>query len=208
MRYTSAFYVCLLCALSASAFAQIPVPKQDVSPEASTSSAPVAGPAAQATSVPDFDADGKKASGDGDYVDPQGVKREAYGNVKLTPEAMAATEKMQAESRAEEAMMGGFKWMAWDKAGPKVWDFVFKRSPSLKADMDKGLNKFVDIAVADVDHDGKPDIIMWTWVDCVTDGCLYTVYFGNEVKQPENYVARTFRPYAQGVMVDNGYFKL
>lgn len=199
MKYSSAFYMLMAYMLVTPAWAQAPVPPQNA--------ASVAGAVAPSANVPDFDADNSSGNGQ-TYIDDNGVEQKKSYAVELTPSALAETEQLRQETRLSEVAAGGFAWMPWSKAGKNVWEFVYKRDPKMKKEIEQSGGKFLDIAVTDLDRDGQPDIVLWYWDDCGSDGCLFTIYFGKEVKQPENYIARIVRPYEQGIMVDDGYFKL
>lgn len=201
MKYMSVFGMLLACSLVVPAMAQIPVP-----PQTEQGKTGVTVPAPSSAVVPDFDAAPRKQGQKQAYTDADGVSYYADGTMKLSPKAMAATQKLQQENRDYEAGIGGFSWMPWARAGAKVWEFIGERDATMRENIDLRDGEFFDIAVYDLDRDGKPDIILWDWGSCGQEGCLFTVFFDNKLKNQANYVGRTLRPYKLGVMVDNGYY--
>lgn len=208
MKYLSACGLLLACLLVFPASAQIPVPQK-----AETGSVPVpVTPNNQRLSagvVPDFDADPARAGKKQGYTDAEGSEYYADGVLKLSPEAMAESEKLQEQNRQAELMANGFKWMPWKQSGQKIKDFIAERNLADLDAIDMRQGDFFDVAVEDVDHDGSPDVLVWDWGNCGKEGCLFTIYFGNKLRKPAYYSAKTIRPYERGVVVDNeGYYGL
>jgi len=126
-------------------------------------------------------------------------------NLHQSPENEAITQKMRQEWREKDTADTGLKWVPWNQAGDHVHEFVQKRDPELVKNLGQAL--YLDAAVADIDHDSLPDIILYDWSDCSATACGITVYFDNMTRRPEVFYARKIKPFQKGVMIDDkGYF--
>lgn len=210
LKYSSAFYAALVLLLVTPALAQLPVPKTKDPASVATTSAQQNSSAPVAT-VPDFDSE-KKAPPANTYTDTLGrVLSTVTGYpADMTVEQYQEVQKSFEPLRKIEEIDGGYRWIPWTKAGSKVWEFVYERNPKLRVQVQQGLEWFLDIAVADVDNDKQPDIIVWNHAGCrknTAPQCVFTIYYGNKAKRNDTYVAETLRPYEDGIILDGeGYY--
>jgi hypothetical protein len=126
---------------------------------------------------------------------------------EMTPQAEKLTQDNHVRARQQEnAMPGSFQWMSWAQAGDKVHELVLKESKDHKQFDEYG--RYIDIAVADVDKDGLPDVIVYYWNYCPSQGCPYEVYFGNSNKNVASFIGNRLIPYRDGVKLDDQYYEL
>lgn len=122
---------------------------------------------------------------------------------QLSPEAERLTQEERQAERAKDKATKGYDWMPWTDAGEKTWNFVLERDPAAKEFIRGGYH--IDVAVADVDRDKEPDVIVYYWNDanCGAHGCLYTIYFGDKSKKQMNFITHELRPTSKGVKLDD-----
>lgn len=124
---------------------------------------------------------------------------------RLSPALEAETQRMRQEWRIENEAETGLKWIPWPEAGQKVHDFIKERDPEVLNAIGDG-SRF-DIAIADADHDQKPDIILYDWSECTAMGCGITVYFDNKSRKYQTFYAKKIELFRDGVLIDDaGYF--
>lgn len=192
------------------ALAQIPLPAT-VDPARQSPEAPSAPPSVTGrATIPDFDSGASVEGGGHIFVNPQGILTNAItGEPVMTPQQAQQMQQQYEKLREDEKALGGFVWTSWDAAGKTIHDFVYKRDPSLKVQMDGGLDAYTDIAVYDIDRDGMMDVITWQHSGCGAEGnsCLFTIYWGAPAKGKDQFVGKTMRPYEDGIMLDqDGYY--
>lgn len=208
----------LIVALAVPAIAQIPMPKapDPAAPAVEQPARKAEAPVAPVATIPDFDAERKGTPAD-TYTDTMGRVLSIVTNqpVNMTEEEYKNAQDSYEDLRKSELAAGGYRWIPWMKAGPTVWDFVYARDPEMRANIDRNLGWFLDVAVADVDRNNKPDIMVWDHSSCTghadpdtgQEQCSFTIYFDNKGKTTANYVAFTMKPFEHGVILDDeGYY--
>ena len=139
---------------------------------------------------------------------PQGVTiypDDPLLNAPMTPEAVKESYQLRQRARQQELASGGFKWMPWSEAGQQTLDFIKERDPEAKTIT--GDPRFRDIAVADIDGDKAPEVIVYDWTECVAAGCPVTIYFSNKIQKPVHFIVTEIKPFKHGVTVDGTYFE-
>lgn len=117
-----------------------------------------------------------------------------------SPEAELLTQKNRQMDRQRELADGGFKWSSWFQVNDAIVKFINERDPQ-----DIYLNgnpKYRDFAVADVDRDNQPDILVYDWSECVAAGCQFTIYFNNTAQKPVSFIGHDLKPMKNGVTLD------
>ncbi len=98
-------------------------------------------------------------------------------------------------------------WTPWLQAGDRIWGAVMRIEPKLKNVIGDG--QHIAVSVADLDHDGRNDIILnfWDPDSCGADGCAYLV-LSNNGRLKRSFIARDFKRQGNGVNIDGRYYPL
>jgi hypothetical protein len=126
----------------------------------------------------------------------------------MTPQAEKDTQDARVYNRrVQETVPGSFKWITWSNAGDKVHALVENKNPKMYDSIVK-YQRFIDIAVSDIDKDDLPDVVVYYWNACTAKGCPYEIYFGNSVKNIASFFGRDIIQYRNGVILDGTYYEL
>jgi len=117
--------------------------------------------------------------------------------------AEQATQQIRAEERLLDLQNHGLKWVPWVQTGQATKDFIFNRDEKVKTLI--GIGNGIDVAVQDLNLNGKPDMILYYWKECGNQGCMYQIFFDNENQAPLSYFGWELIPYKEGIMLDHGY---
>lgn len=144
-----------------------------------------------------------------DFLVPEGETNKTIKPIMRYPGAReAAVQQKRQRDRALENRLNGYQWMPFDRSGQKTLEFLQERKANIARLREE--SHYIDIAISDVDYDGKPDILLsyWDQFYCGTTGCSFDVYFGNSLRQPMYIKAHRIAPHPQGILIDDSYYSL
>jgi len=128
-----------------------------------------------------------------------------FSDIERTPRAEAETQQDRQIQREKELTAGGFAWQHWSKIGEPTLKFIRERDP--KEIGITGSPKYRDFAVADIDKDNLPDVVVYDWTNCVAAGCQFQIYFNNTLQKPVGFLGRQLKPFKNGVSLDGTYYE-